>query len=89
LRGIEREAFVAGGSLYQVSPLNPKAEVLLTGSVAGHPAEPIAWTFIRADGGRSFYTSLGAPADFEHPAFRQLLHNALLWGVGAEGSASE
>jgi len=89
LSGIEREAFVAGGSLYQVSPLNPKAEVLLTGSVAGHPAEPIAWTFIRADGGRSFYTSLGAPADFEHPAFRQLLHNALLWGVGAEVDASK
>lgn len=81
LRGIERTEFVAGGSLYQVSPVNPQAEVLMIGRVAGHPAEPVAWTFRRADGGRSFYTSLGAKADFEQPAFRQLLRNALLWGL--------
>lgn len=81
LQGIERQSFVSGGSLYQVSPVNPQAEVLMVGRVEGHPAEPVAWTFRRADGGRSFYTSLGAKADFEQPAFRQLLRNALRWGL--------
>ena len=39
--------------------------------------EPVAWTFTRADGGRSFYTSLGHPDDFTRPEFRTLLKNAL------------
>jgi len=81
LRGIDRKPFVSGGSLYRVSPLNPEAVVLMLGKVTDHPAEPIAWTYQRPDGGRSFYTSLGSPADFEQPAFRQLLRNALLWAV--------
>ncbi len=85
LRGIVPKSFVAGGSLYQVSPVDPKAEMLMVGRVAGHPEEPVAWTFVRADGGRSFYTSLGAKGDFDQPAFRQLLRNALLWGVDGGG----
>ena len=42
--------------------------------------EPIAWINV-ADHRKTFYTSLGAPADFETPAFRRLLLNAVLWSV--------
>jgi len=83
LASVEDTAFVSGGSLYKVSPIDPTANVLMVGSVPGHPTEPVAWTFTRADGGHSFYTSLGAPGDFEQPQFLQLLRNALLWAATA------
>jgi len=70
------------GSLYKVSPINQKANVLLTGEVVGHPAEPIAWTFVRDDGGRSFYTSLGHPTDFDGDVLPRLLLNAIGWCLG-------
>lgn len=35
--------------------------------------QPVAWTFTRKDGGRSFYTSLGEAADFDDPLFLRLL----------------
>lgn len=81
LRGISLEPFVAGDSLYMVSPLAKGTEVLMTGTVSGKPVEPVAWTYQRKNGGKSFYTSLGAPADFEHPSFQQLLRNAIQWAT--------
>jgi type 1 glutamine amidotransferase len=39
----------------------------------------VAWVNHRADGGWSFYTSLGHPDDFANPAFRRLLANAIRW----------
>lgn len=81
LAGVELERFKPGGSLYVVSPVNANATVLLQGEIQGSPPEPVAWTFERADGGQSFYTSLGAPADFEQPAFEKLLRNAVDWAV--------
>jgi type 1 glutamine amidotransferase len=56
----------------------------LTGTVEGHEAEPIAWTNIRTDGGRTFYTSLGHIDDFKQPAFRRLLSNAVYWAAGLD-----
>lgn len=70
-----------GGSLYKVAPLNPEANVLLTAEVAGKPAEPIAWTFKRSDGGNSVYTSLGHEKEFEQECFIKLLENAIQWGL--------
>ncbi len=81
LTGIPAEPFVAGGSLYQTAPLAEGTTVLLQGEIAGKPVEPAAWTFTRADGGRSFYTSLGHTGDFENPAFNRLLVNALHWAA--------
>jgi len=81
LTGIPPETFVAGGSMYQTSPLAEGATVLLTGEIEGKPVEPAAWTFQRADGGRSFYTSLGHTGDFENPTFNRLLFNALHWAA--------
>ena len=72
-------SFEAGGSLYRVSPLAERTHVLLEGSVPGHPAQPVAWTFTRADGGKSFYTSLGHVEDFAGNLFPQLLSSAIHW----------
>jgi type 1 glutamine amidotransferase/nicotinamidase-related amidase len=82
LQGVTRTPFSSGGSLYMTSPLATGADVLLTGKVEGQPHEPVAWTFQRADEGRSFYTSLGHVDDFENPAFIRMFHNAVRWAVG-------
>jgi len=82
LSGLTSESFPQGGSLYKTAPLASETTVLLTGTVEGHPAEPVAWTFQRQDGGRSFYTSLGHPQDFENPDFIRLMLNAIHWAVG-------
>lgn len=86
LRNLDTKPFSAGGSLYKVSPLDPKAVTLLVGAVDGHDPEPVAWTFTRKDQGQTFYTSLGAPADFENPSFKTLLINAAQWALNREGS---
>ena len=74
--------FESSSSLYRSAPLREGAEPVLFGTIPGHPAEPIAWTFSRTGGGRTFYTSLGAPTDFQNPAFAQLLHNGIRWAAG-------
>ena len=76
LAGLNLTELKGRGSLYKVSPLQPSATPLLNGSIPGQPAEPIAWSNRRADGGTTFYTSLGHVGDFEQPAFRTLLKNA-------------
>ena len=86
LTGIESEPFLSGGSLYITSPLAEKTTVLMSGATDGKPAEPVAWTFERANGGRSFYTSLGHKDDFQNPAFQRLLFNALVWASGIENA---
>jgi type 1 glutamine amidotransferase len=70
-------ALIGNGSLYRVRPLTPRTTALLIGQIPGQPAEPVAWINHRADGGLSFYTSLGHPDDFNEPAFRKLLVAAL------------
>ena len=82
----EVEPFVAGGSLYRVSPLADGTTVLMTGKVEGHPAEPVAWAYVRDGGGRSFYTSLGHVDDFAGDVLPRLLVNAIEWSL--EGSAA-
>jgi type 1 glutamine amidotransferase len=79
LKGVEGE-FVAGGSLYRNAPLPTGSLALLTGSVNGHPPEPVAWTH-SVGTARVFYTSLGHPKDFENPSFRRLLVNAIFWAL--------
>ncbi len=84
LKGIAAEEFPTGGSLYMVSPLAKTTTPLVRGKLVDKPdtQEPIAWLNERADGGKSFYTSLGHPADFAAPQFPQLLVNALAFLSG-------
>ncbi|MDZ4848694.1 MAG: ThuA domain-containing protein [Pirellulaceae bacterium] len=58
-------------------------QVLLAGTIPGQPSEPIAWTR-DYQGGRIFYTSLGAQDTFETPSFRRMLANALFWTAHRE-----
>ncbi len=84
LAGVVAETFPSGGSLYKTNPLAANTEILMMGSIEGKPAEPVAWTFIRAKGGRSFYTSLGHKDDFQNPAFQRMLFNSLVWASGLD-----
>jgi hypothetical protein len=82
LRGVELEKLVGNGSLYRVLPLADTTSPLLIGSIPDKPSEPIAWT--NAAGpkkARVFNTTLGHWEDFENPAFRKLLTNALYWAL--------
>lgn len=81
LRGVTLP-FTSESSLYKNTPLRSGATPLLTGTIPNQPAEPIAWTLTRAKGGRTFYTSLGGPKDFENPSFTTLLRNGILWAAG-------
>ncbi len=83
LIGVEK-TFPQTWSLYKTSPLKPNTKLLLLGKLDEEeaPAEPVAWTFHRADGGRSFYTSLGHVKDFERKSFPNLLENGIRWAVG-------
>lgn len=72
--------FKPGGSLYKTAPLLAGTEILLLGSVPGEqPPQPLAWTFVRSDGGRSFYTSLGHVDDFAQSQFEALLAAGIHW----------
>lgn len=71
--------------LYKTSPLEPNATLLMMGQVPGRPPdEPVTWTFLRKEGGRSFYTSLGHAEEFERPEFRRLLVNGIFWSLGTD-----
>jgi type 1 glutamine amidotransferase len=80
--GLPTEGMKFSSHLYKCRNLAPGTAVVLNGTVEGKPeiTEPLAW--VRTDGGRrTFYTSLGSPEDFEQPAFRRLLLNAVLWAT--------
>ena len=76
---VEASNLVGNGSLYQVSPLSDSTTILLKGSIPDAAAEPVAWLNKRADGGTSFYTSLGHIDDFAEPEFQKLLKQVLVW----------
>ena len=90
LSGVPKDEFKSGGTLYLNTPLDPKATELMRGRVEGNEQqEPVAWTFSRKDGGRTFYTSLGHKDDFQQPAFQRLLLNAIYWAAGLETPAPD
>lgn len=80
----------SNGGLYNSSPLDPSATLLLSGAARQKdgtltPVEPLAWTRnYKSPSGKTsriFYTSLGNKDDFAHPAFQRLLVNAVTWAV--------
>lgn len=83
-RGSPAGSIERPGTLYRFEPLAPGAIPLWTGTHDGQPTEPVAWVFSRADGGRSFYTSLGERNDFANLAFVRLLTRAVEWAAGLE-----
>ena len=89
LKGVEPTEFASSGSLYKVAPLNPKAVPLLNGVTKDKPAECVAWTLTRENGGRVFSTVLGHPDDFALPQFEKLLRNGIDWAVGKTAKKNE
>lgn len=89
LSGLPQTEYVSSGTLYKNAPINPRAVELLRGHIPEMEQQhPIAWTFQRDDGGKTFYTSLGHPGDFDSPYFKQLLLNGIYWAAGLEIPAS-
>ena len=78
LGGIPAEGSIEQiGSLYSVAPVTEKTRVLAVGKVPGQPAQPVLTDFIRPDGGRSIYTSIGHADDLAKPEVVRVLLNAL------------
>ncbi len=85
LRGIDSGvSFAQKGSLYMTMPLLPGALPLMLGKIEGKPAEPVVWTYIRDNGGRSFYSSIGHKDDFTNPIFRRAFLQGMLWAAEIE-----
>ena len=82
LKGVEPLEFATSGTLYKVAPLDPKATLLLMGTIKDAPGEFVAWTLVREKGQRVFVTTLGHPDDFKLPQFVRLLKNGLDWAAG-------
>jgi type 1 glutamine amidotransferase/cytochrome c2 len=67
--------------LYNVKPMNPKANILMWGQTRQSDIEPVAWTTASPANGKVFTTTLGHSEDFMQMNFVRLLHNACYWAV--------
>jgi len=74
LRGVK--VFLSG-KLYKAGPLAKGTTVLQQGDI-GADKQNVTWVNTWK-GGRTFYTSLGIPKDFENKDFKQMLVNAIYW----------
>lgn len=69
--------------LYKQAELAEGATVLQRGRIDQQRVQPVTWVN-RHEGGRTFYTSLGVPEDFEDEDFRRMLVNAIFWTTEKE-----
>jgi hypothetical protein len=71
-----------------MDPKDPAAE-----GVKNDPMMPVAWTkTYKGDSGKAsriFTTTMGASQDLENEAFRRMIVNACLWGLGMENQIPE
>ena len=82
LVGIDPAEFKVASHLYKNPDLPAWVTPLMTARMTGRPeVEPVAWVSEK-DKRRVFYTSLGAPGDFQLPQFRCLLTNGIFWALG-------
>jgi len=81
LNGVTPSTWHSTGSLYFLAPIADDATLLMQGSIPDR-TEPLTW--FRSPSkthGKVFFTGLGHPDDFQVPAFRQLLVNAINWSL--------
>jgi mono/diheme cytochrome c family protein/type 1 glutamine amidotransferase len=81
VRGVERHFHAGYGGTYNAQPLSEFVTPILLGKTLELPSEPVAWTAAYRPGQRLFYTSLGAEDNFEQSSFRNLILNAVVWGL--------
>jgi type 1 glutamine amidotransferase len=72
--------FTTSSKLYKNPKLAEDSTLLLRAKTETY-GEPVAWVRDAKAGarGRVFYTSLGAPKDFENAQFQQMIINAVRW----------
>ena len=72
--------FTTTSKLYKNPKLAEDVTLLLRAKTESY-SEPVAWVRDAKPGvrGRVFYTSLGAPKDFENAQFQQMIVNAVRW----------
>ena len=70
---------ITSDKLYKAGPLTKGTTVLQQGDI-GADKHAVSWVNTWK-GGRTFYTSLGVPKDFENENFKRMLANAILWTV--------
>lgn len=86
LAGVDKNFHVRSW-LYHVLPKYPPSgatQLLIGKAVDPDKAaieNPVAWTYHTEKGGRSFYTSLGHPEDFQVEAVQRLVVNAIHWAL--------
>ena len=68
---------ITSSRLYKAGPLAKTATALQQGDI-GKAQHAVTWVNTWK-GGRTFYTSLGVPKDFEDADFKRLLVNAIFW----------
>ncbi|MCE9606449.1 MAG: nicotinamidase [Planctomycetia bacterium] len=78
------QPFERVGGLYRFEISESSGSALHTAwsGVQDRESQPVAWTFVRADGSRSYYTSLGEAADFDDPLFLRLLLSGVFAATG-------
>ena len=81
LNGVELSR--VNDALYKNEGHAKDVTVLLEGDIPNQPDEALAWTR-EINGGRVFYTSLGAQDTFQLPDFRRMLANAIFWTAKRE-----
>ena len=69
--------------MYKAGELADGATVLQEGTTRGGYTHPVTWTHCY-NGGRTVYTSLGIPQDFQNENFRRLITNAIFWAAGRD-----
>ena len=74
LKGVGK---ITSDKLYKAGPLTKGTMVLQYGDI-GTDKHAVSWVNTWK-GGRTFYTSLGVPKDFENENFRSMLANAIFW----------
>jgi len=74
------KAWTRMAKLYRNPNLAEDVTVLMT-AISKKDRQPIAWcrVYNREKDGRSFYTSMGFPHDFENENFNRMLINAISW----------
>ena len=74
--------------LYKAGELSSGAVILQTGTMqlreGKTEAHPVTWVNQYGKKGRSFYTSLGVPTDFEDEKFLRMMVQAIYWAADRE-----
>jgi len=77
LKGVSIDNYTSSDQTYFNQSLQTeKAQVLLFGSITGHPSQPLLWTNF-TDNNNVIYTSMGAESDWHNENFRHLMRNAV------------